>query len=114
MPRSPLISGPTMRDIRIRPRAQSDIESVFAYIAVSLGSPQAARGIVDELYASFERIAAMPTAGMVFTSEDLDHEFRRVLTKNYWVYYTFDDESVVVWRVFHARHNIDTCTLVDF
>ena len=101
-----------MREVRIRPRAQLDLESIFVHIAVTLGSPMAAQGILDELFDSFERAAEMPTLGMAFSSEDLARDYRRILVKNYWVYYDFDDERLTVWRIFHTRQDIDTYTLV--
>ena len=38
---------------------------------------------------------------------------RCVLVKTYWVYYTFDDDSVVIWRVFHMRQDIASYTFFD-
>ena len=103
-----------MREVRIRPRAQLDIESIFIYIALELKEPQAAQGVVDALYAAFERAADLPELGTLFASDDLDREYRRTLVKNYWVYYTFDDAELTVWRVFHTRQDIANYALVDF
>ena len=103
-----------MREILIRPRAQLDLESIFVHIAMELGAPKAAQGIIDDLYDTFDRIAEMPTLGMLFSSDDLERDYRRVLVKNYWAYYSFDDRSLTVWRIFHTRQDIDAFTLVEF
>ena len=103
-----------MREIAIRQRAQLDIESIFIYIAFEAGEPQAAHETIDALYAAFERIADLPESGMRFASDDLDREYRRTLVRKHWVYYTFDDSSVTIWRVFHTRQDIDTMTLVEY
>lgn len=102
-----------MREVDIRPRAQLDLESIFIHIAITLDSPKAAQNILNELYDSFDRIAEMPTLGMAFSSDDLEKDYRRMLVKNYWVYYTFDDTQVIVWRIFHTRQDIDTYTAIE-
>lgn len=103
-----------MREILLRPRAQLDLESIYLHIATTLGAPQAARNAVDELYNAFERLAELPTIGMAFSSEDLDCAYRRFLVKNRWVYYTYDDQSLTVWRIFHTRQDLPTQTLIDY
>lgn len=105
---------PPMREILLRPRAQLDLESIFLHIATALGAPKAARDTVDELYDAFERLAELPTIGMVFSSEDLDRAYRRFLVKNRWIYYTYDDQSLTIWRIFHARQDLPTQTLVEY
>ena len=103
-----------MREVLLRPRAQLDLESIFIHVALELGAPKAAHETVDAIYDAIENVADMPTLGMAFSSDDLDREYRRTLVKNHWVYYTFDDASLVVWRIFHTRQDIDTQTLVSF
>ena len=103
-----------MREVRLRPRAQLDIESIFIYIALEGGAPKAAQATVDSLYDAFERIADLPESGMRLSNEDLENDYHRTLVKQYWVYYTFDDATVTIWRIFHTRQDIDTITLVDF
>lgn len=102
-----------MREVKIRPRAQLDLESIYIYGALELGQPSAARAMVNTLYDAFDRIAELPEAGMLFADEDLAQDYRRVLVKAYWVYYTFDNDSVVIWRVFHTRQDIANYTFVD-
>ena len=102
-----------MRKILIRPRAQLDLESLFVYRAFELMEPQAAQELIDAIYEAFERAAELPEAGRLFDSEDLERGYRRILVKSYWVYYTFDDESLTVWRIFHTRQDIDNYTIVD-
>ena len=103
-----------MREIELRPRAQLDLESIFIHLALELAAPAAARLTVGSLYAAFDRIAEIPTLGMAFTNDDLEREYRRTLVKSYWVYYTFDDERVIIWRIFHTRQDINTQTLSAF
>ena len=102
-----------MREVFLRPRAQLDLESIYIHIAITLGSPKAARKTIDNLYAAIERAADMPTLGMLFANDALDRDYRRILVKNYWIYYTFDDAQFTVWRIFHTRQDIEAQTLVD-
>jgi len=103
-----------MREILIRPRAQLDIESIYIYLAFERSAPKAALDVVEALYSAFERIADLPESGRLFESDDLERVYRRVLAKDYWIYYTFDEESLTVWRIFHVRQDTDNYAIVDF
>lgn len=102
-----------MREVRLRQRAQLDLESLYIYIAYESAMPKAAESTLEALYGAFERLADLPESGMLFASDDLDREYRRTLVKNYWVYYTYDDDALTLWRIFHVRQDIDTCTVVN-
>lgn len=102
-----------MREIVLRQRAQLDLESIYIYLAFEQGMPKAAQGIVNELYTALERVADIPDSGMFVDSDELERAYRRILVKNYWVYYTYDEAELVVWRVFHTRQDIDTYTITD-
>ena len=96
-----------MRKILYRPRAQTDLDSIFVYIAVDLGSPGAAKKLRKKLSEAIERIADVPTVGKAFVDEELGQAYRRILVENYWVYYTFDSKKIVIWRIVHASRDVD-------
>ena len=102
-----------MRDIRFRPRAQLDLDSAFTYIALTLDAPQAAKSLVEALYAGIERVADLPESGMLFSAPELAQSYRRILVKSYWIYYTYDDATLTVWRIFHTSRDIDDCTFIE-
>ena len=102
-----------MREVLVRPRAQLDIESSYLHIAVVVGSPQAAQRLVDEMYAAIESLAEMPERGERFNSTNVTNNYRRILVRNRWVYYTYDETTVTVWRVFHTSQDIDDYAIVD-
>lgn len=102
-----------MREVLIRPRAQLDIESIYIYIAYERKEPKAAQEVLDALYDAFDRAAELPGLGRAFEDADLERSYRRMLVGCYWVYYTYDDESVTIWRIFHVRRDIDSYTIVD-
>ena len=107
------LSVPYMREVRIRPRAQLDIESLFIHIAFELNDRKAAFDTVEAIYGALERIAEFPETGRLFEDADLGRDYRRVLVRSYWAYFTCDEEAVTVWRIFHERRDIDNCTVVD-
>ena len=102
-----------MREVAIRPRAQLDIESTYLHVAVVIGNSQAAQRLVDALYDAIESLAEMPERGERFSDDELNLRFRRILVRDRWVYYTHDDKTVTVWRVFHTSQDIDDYAIVD-
>lgn len=97
-----------MREIIWRPRAVADVDGILAYIVLEYRSPSAAQSCADAILAAFERVAELPESGRLFIDDDLARPYRRVLAKNYWVYYSYDDETLTVWRVFHTSQDHDT------
>lgn len=75
---------------------------------MELHSPKAARGIADAIIAAIERVAELPYSGKPFSDEDLARTYRCILVRNYWVFYSFDDRTLTVWRIFHASQDYDT------
>ena len=61
-----------MRAIEFRPRASADLDGILASIALTLKSPQAARGTADAIFAAIERAAEIPELGQPFFDEDLE------------------------------------------
>lgn len=96
-----------MRNIVYRPRAVVDLDGIMVYLAFELKSPQAAQAAWDMIRESVERIANVPTIGHAFEDDDLEQGYRRILSGNYWIYYTFDEKDLTVWRIFHASRNDD-------
>ena len=96
-----------MRSIEWRPRAVADLDGILTYIAVELGAPQAARDCADAILGAVERVADLPESGQLFIDDDLARSYRRVLAKNYWVFYSHDENTLTVWRIFHVRQDYD-------
>jgi len=102
-----------MREVRIRPRAQLDLDSIYSYITLVLGAPKAASSLVEKLYVAIERAAQLPESGTVFSAPELSQTYRRILVKNYWVYYTHDENTLTVWRIFHTSRDIEDSTFIE-
>ena len=97
-----------MREIAWRPRAVADLDGILTYTALELESPGAARGIADALLSAVERVADLSESGRLFHDDDLARPYRRVLAKSYWIYYSYDDATLTVWRIFHTAQDHDT------
>lgn len=96
-----------MREIVWRPRAVADFEGILTYIVLELRSPSAADSCGNAIMAAIERVAGLPETGRAFIDDDLARSYRRVLAKNYWVYYSYSDEQLTVWRIFHVTQDYD-------
>ena len=97
-----------MRDIEWRPRAVTDLDGILTYLVLEHRSPQAADSCGSAIMKAVERVAALPESGRPFIDEDLDRSYRRVLAKNYWIYYSFDKDRLTVWRIFHTSQDHDS------
>ena len=96
-----------MRNISLRPRAETDLDGILVYYAYELKAPQTAARVEQQIVESIERAADMPTLGHSFEGEGLSRSYRRILSGSYWVYYTFTAQELTVWRIFHASRDTD-------
>lgn len=96
-----------MREIVWRPRAVADVDGILSYIVLEYRSPKAAQSCADAISQAVERVAELPETGRLFADDDLERTYRRVLAKNYWIYYSYDADTVTVWRVFHTSQDHD-------
>lgn len=96
-----------MLEIAYRPRAVADLDGILVYLAIDVGSLQAADGIAHAILSAIERLAELPTIGRVFVDEGLNRDYRRFRVRNYWIYYSFDDDVLTVWRIFHTSRDTE-------
>ncbi len=96
------------RSVAYRPRAAYDIESIVVYVGQILGSPRAAKDWYDQLMSTLDSLADLPTLGKRFDDELLSHhDMRTFRVGQYRLFYTFDEQTLTVWRVLHTRQDID-------
>ena len=97
-----------MRDVVWRPRAVADFDGIITYILLEFRSPRAAQTCGDAILDAVERVAELPESGRLFIDDDLKRPYRRVLVKSYWIYYSYDADTLTVWRIFHTSQNHDS------
>ncbi|WP_165247742.1 type II toxin-antitoxin system RelE/ParE family toxin [Adlercreutzia sp. ZJ141] len=103
------------REVRYRPRAAFDLESIVIYVGEVCGNPSAARATYESIVDAMEKLATMPTLGRPFADKTLTRtSFRSWLVGNYRVFYEFNDEELTVWRVIHTHQDIDDMALIDW
>lgn len=103
-----------MLNLKWRPRAQLDRESIAIYIGVECASPQSALKTIQAIDAAIERVRAFPDSGGHLEMESLDHkDYRTAIAGKYTVYYRYDDKTLTIYRILHQRRDIDIYTLAD-
>lgn len=86
--------------------AQTEIESIVAYLVTLMGGPSAAEAFVDELQ---EKIALASGSPKLFGFSRMPElaalGYRVFFVKNYAVLYFFSDDCVYIAHVFHQRQD---------
>ena len=93
------------------PAAVDDLKETVSYIAHTLGNPSAADRLSEEIVRQIDTLADFPYSAPAYTPiSPLEHEDRKLLVKNYFVFYWVDEneKTVTVARVIYARRNIST------
>lgn len=81
---------------------------LVGYIARELGDPQAAGRLAEDLIEAGERIPDFPYASPVYRPiRPLEQEYRRLLVRNYAMFYRVDEavKLATVVRVVYARRD---------
>lgn len=104
-----------MHELRWRPRAHLDRESIAIYLGVECASPSAALNAVREIDAAIERMRVIPDAGGIVRTRGREgREYRTALANPYTIYYRFDENTVTIYRILHQRQDIDTYTFAEW
>lgn len=91
------------RQIRIRPRAQSDLRDIGNYSDAHWGKAQAKR-YLDAIADTLDQIAAMPLAGSDQAS--VSPGLRKWRSGSHNIYYRMLDDVVLIVRVIHERMDV--------
>ncbi|MGT2753375.1 type II toxin-antitoxin system RelE/ParE family toxin [Streptococcus ovis] len=89
-------------------RAEEDLEDIYRYIAKELQSPQAAMRQFDSIAEAIQTLEVFPErCAIVEELLVLGIKVRRLLVKNYSIFYRFDNDTVTILRVLHQSRNVD-------
>ncbi len=78
------------------------------YISNELGNPSAAKNLANEMVEATERLVGFPYAAPVLLPiKPLKHEYRKLLVKQYIIFYWVDEKAktITVARVIYARRD---------
>lgn len=88
-------------------RAQSDLDDIYKYIAFTLLSPDVAENMYREITKSIRSLDSMPMRNPVIDNEPWKSRgLRKIIVKNYVVFYTVDNQSVRIIRIFYGGRDI--------
>ena len=104
-----------MYKIEYLPSALRDLTEIADYIGVKLSNPEAADQLSETIVSSIDKLAEMPYRYPVyyplaaFPIKPLKMEYRKMVVKNYLVFYWVNEEKqrVTIARVIYGGRNID-------
>jgi toxin ParE1/3/4 len=88
---------------RLRPKAVEDLEAIGDFIAAE--DPVRAVSFIDEIVSLCTNIAEAPRA--YSRRDDLAKGLRQAVHGRYLVFFTADDEGIVVERVLHGARRLE-------
>lgn len=95
-----------MYKLEYLPAARQDMIEIAQYIGKELNTPAAAGRLAAELIEAGEGILDFPYANPVYIPvRPLKHEYRKLLVRNYLMFYRVDEAAklVTVARVIYAK-----------
>ena len=93
--------------INILKRAESDIEDIYHYIADELQSPETAMNNFEAIVEGIQSLEIFTErCALVEELLSLDIKVRRLIVKNYSVFYRFDKDTVTILRVLHQSSSL--------
>jgi toxin ParE1/3/4 len=87
------------------PQADSDLDSIWFYVASESGSAETADRLIDSITERFLLLANYPNIGRR-RDDDLRPGLRSFPAGEYIIIYRFQDEDVVILRVLRGSRNI--------
>ena len=92
---------------RLAPRAETDLDDIWYYVAKESGSIEIANRLIDTLTDRFFMLAGFPYVGRA-----RDHDFgpgcRSVAVGEYVIVYCVENEDVLILRVVHGRRDLES------
>ena len=102
--------------IEYLPSALEDLKEIIRYIAHTLQNPKAAERLGLEIIKKTDLLADFPYSAPRYTPiKPLEYEYRKLLVKNYFVFYRIDEtkKTVTVARVIYAKRNTASVATKD-
>ncbi|WP_238386372.1 type II toxin-antitoxin system RelE/ParE family toxin [Streptococcus sp. S784/96/1] len=99
-----------VRELRIMPEAEADLDEIYHYILKRFLAPQAAETTMTNIRLAMEQFLEVPDLGIDVTERigrqfSKDHTLRMTLAGNYLVFYIVNDKAIAVLRVLYQNRN---------
>jgi len=92
---------------RVAPRAESDLDDIWYYVARESGSIEIANRLIDSITDRFFLLARFPYMGRL-RDEDFGFGSRSFVVGEYVIVYGVEGEDVVILRVAHGRRDLES------
>lgn len=99
-----------MYKLEYLPSARRDMIEIVRYISKDLDNPAAADELAVALIEAAERLTDFPYSCPVYMPiKSLKHEYRKLLVKNYLMFYWVDEAKkiITIARVIYARRDYE-------
>jgi len=97
-----------MYQLTFLPFARQDMTDIVRYISHELLNPMAADALADEMIEAAKHLRDFPYINTVHqTIKPLKHEYRKLLVKNYIMFYWVDEKEklITVARAIYGRRD---------
>ena len=91
---------------RFAPRAETDLDDIWYYVAKESGSIEIANRLIDTLTDRFLMLAGFPYVGRA-RDDDFGPGCRSVAVGEYVIVYCVENVDVLILRVVHGRRDLD-------
>ena len=93
--------------IRLLRIAEEDLTEIISFIAVD--NPVAANAIADKIEKNIKLLSGNPMLGRIPRDEDIKNlGYRYMIVQNYIVFYTIEEKTIIIHRIFHGARNYRT------
>jgi len=99
-----------MYQLEFLPIARQDMIDIARYISNELGNPAAAYKLTDDMIEAAGKLMDFPYINAIYKSNmPLSKEFRKIIVKNYIMFYWVDekDKLVTIARIIYARRDYE-------
>jgi len=99
-----------MYQLTFLPATRQDMTDIVFYISRELCNPTAAGILADEMIKAPEQLCGFPYINAVHhTAKPLKHEYRKLLVKNYIMFYWVDEKEklITIARVLYAHRDYE-------
>jgi len=91
---------------RVAPRAETDLDDIWLYVATESGSLEIANRLIDSITNRFFMLAGFPYVGRV-RNDDFGPGCRSVAVGEYVIVYCVENQDVLILRVVHGRRDLE-------
>ena len=92
---------------RLAPRAETDLDEIWYYVAKESASIEIANRLIDTITDRFLMLAGFPYAGRA-RDDDFGAGCRNVAVGEYVIVYCVENEDVLILRVVHGRRDLES------